>query len=363
MKKILSAITICLLFVINAYSFTQIVTVQNHVFTPSSFTINLGDTVRFTWLDGSHTTTSLTIPAGAVSWDHPMNSSSTSFTYIPSKTGVYNYKCIPHFSMGMKGNFTVVCPQAGVQISANGSVTFCKGESVVLKSAVTSAITSYQWKKDGTNIANAIASTYSATATASYTLMVTNSCGNSATSNAINVKANPLPKAIITPSDTVYICRHDSVTLQATTGASQTYQWQKNGSAISGATASNYTVKAAGKYRVIVTKTTTGCSKQSAVTRVIIQCPSLAKINSIVDDNAAAKIFPNPSAGTFHISIPYYNEGKYFLTVFDVTGKQVINSKIIAKDYSFGNELSAGIYLVLVKNDNRIILREKVIKE
>jgi plastocyanin len=361
MKKILSAITICLLFVINAYSFTQTVTVQNHVFTPSSFTINLGDTVRFTWLDGSHTTTSLTIPAGAASWDHSINSSSTSFTYIPSKTGVYNYKCIPHFSMGMKGNFMVVCPQPGAQISADGPIIFCKGGSVLLKSAVTSAITSYQWKKDGTNIANAKSSTYTATATASYTLMVTNSCGNNATSNAINVKANPLPKAIITPSDTVYICRRDSIKLQATTGASQTYQWQKNGSNISGATASSYTAKDAGKYRVIVTKTTTGCSKKSAVTRIIIQCPSLSKTNSIIDDNEA-KIFPNPSAGSFHISLPSYNDGKYFLTLFDVNGKQVINSNIISKDYSFGNELSPGIYLVQVKKDNNIILREKIIK-
>ncbi|MEO8711119.1 MAG: T9SS type A sorting domain-containing protein [Parafilimonas sp.] len=362
MKKFLSAITICLLFVINAYSFTQIVTVQNHLFTPSGFTINLGDTVRFTWLNGSHTTTSLIIPAGAASWDHPINSSSTSFTYIPSKIGVYNYKCIPHFSMGMKGNFTVVCPQPSVQISADGSVLFCKGESVLLKSSVTSAITFYQWKKDGTNIANAKSSTYTATVTASYTLMVTNSCGNSATSNAINVKANPLPQAIITPSDTVLICKHDSVMMQATTGASQTYQWQKNGSNIAGATASSYTAKTAGKYRVNVTKTTTGCSKQSAVTRVIIQCPSLAKTNSIVDDNAA-KIFPNPSAGSFHISIPSYNDGKYFLTIFDVNGKQVVNSNIISKDYSFGNELTPGIYLVQVRNDNKVILREKIIKE
>ncbi len=87
MKKNLSLILMCLLFSFNGYSFVQNVTVQDHVFTPSSFTINLGDSVRFTWINGSHTTTSLIIPAGAATWDHPINSSSKSFIYVPSKTG------------------------------------------------------------------------------------------------------------------------------------------------------------------------------------------------------------------------------------------------------------------------------------
>src|SRR6516225_7610449 len=103
MKNILSTTAICLLFTLKAYSFTQIVTVQDHVFTPSSFTINIGDTIKWTWLNGSHTTTSLTIPSGAATWDHPINVSNTSFIYVPSKTGTYNYKCTPHFAIGMKG--------------------------------------------------------------------------------------------------------------------------------------------------------------------------------------------------------------------------------------------------------------------
>ena len=291
MKHLLSVIAICVLFTCKAYSFTQIVTVQDHIFTPATFTINLGDTVKWTWLNGSHTTTSLTIPAGATAWDHPINSTSTSFTYIPSKLGVYNYKCTPHFAMGMQGNFTVVCPAATVQISAGGATTFCKGGSVLLKSSVTSQITSYQWKKNGVNIANATSSTFTATVAASYTLMVTNSCGKTATSNAISVTVNPLPAATVTPADSVLICRGDSVTLQANKGASLAYQWQKNTVNIAGATSSSLTVKAGGNYRVIVTKTTTGCSKTSPATKVKIQCPGADK--NITEN--AIKIFPNPS--------------------------------------------------------------------
>lgn len=83
------------------------ITVQDFKFTPADATIALGDTVLFTWINGSHTTTSKVIPGGAASWDHPMNSGSTSFQYVPTVAGVYNYVCTPHESMGHVGKFTV----------------------------------------------------------------------------------------------------------------------------------------------------------------------------------------------------------------------------------------------------------------
>ncbi|MEP6684001.1 MAG: T9SS type A sorting domain-containing protein [Parafilimonas sp.] len=360
MKRILSAITICILFTMKAYSFTQIVTVQNHVFTPSNFTINLGDTIKWTWLNGSHTTTSLTIPAGAATWDHPINSSSTSFTYVPSKPGAYNYKCTPHFAMGMQGSFTVVCAQATVQISAGGPTTFCKGGSVLLNSNNTSKISSYQWKKNGTNIANATASTYKATVAGSYTLTVTNNCGNTANSNAISVTVNALPTAVITPADSVAICRGDSIKLQANKNAAFTYQWQKNGVNIQGATSNNYTTKTGGNYRVIVTRTATGCSKTSLLTKVKLQCPGFAQTNQV---ESLIKVFPNPSTNNFHVSIPYLNNQQYVVTIYDNKGNAVGNKKIFSDNFSFGDDLKSGIYLIQIKSNNAIIFEQKIIKE
>lgn len=83
------------------------ITVQDFKFTPADATIALGDTVLFTWLNGAHTTTSKVIPAGAAAWDHAMTSTSTSFQYVPTVAGVYNYVCLPHESMGHIGKFTV----------------------------------------------------------------------------------------------------------------------------------------------------------------------------------------------------------------------------------------------------------------
>lgn len=76
-------------------------------FSPNSVNAHIGDTVKFIWSSGTHTTTSTTVPTGAATWDAPLNASSTTFIYIISVAGSYNYKCTFHESMGMIGSFTV----------------------------------------------------------------------------------------------------------------------------------------------------------------------------------------------------------------------------------------------------------------
>ncbi len=163
---------------------THIITVQNYFFSPTALTVNLGDTIKWQWINGDHTTTSLTIPPGATPWDKVISNDpgNTTYKYKPSVLGTYNYKCTPHFSMNMQGSFTVVCPTASVSISASGPTTFCSGGSVSLSKG-SGTFDSYQWQKNGLNITGATNSSYNATASGSYSLVVTNSCGNSATSN------------------------------------------------------------------------------------------------------------------------------------------------------------------------------------
>jgi plastocyanin len=360
MKKYLSLVTVCLLFAFSGYSFTQIVTVKNYAFTPSSFTINIGDTVKFIWASGTHTTTSLAIPSGAAAWDHAINSSSTSFVYVPSKTGTYNYKCTFHASLGMVASFTVVCADVTAQISAASSTTFCKGSSVVLNSTASSSVTSYQWKKNGTNISNATKASYTAKASGTYSLTVKNNCGNKTTSNSIVVTVNTLPTAVITPSGTVSICSGDSIKLKANTGSNNLYMWKRNGAIIHNATSNNYFAKTAGNYKVIVTKTTTGCSNTSDATTVAIDCS-----NAVAEKLPENKIqvFPNPSSNDFHLLISSFNSNLYSLSVFDVDGKLVAEKKITAGEFSFGSDLKQGIYFVEIKRADTIIAKEKIIKK
>jgi plastocyanin len=123
MKKLftllLSAILIAGFLPTTAASFT--VTAGNLHFSPSDLTINAGDTIIWTWTEGSHTTTSTQIPVGAVAWDQGINSNSPVFMYSPAIAGSYNYVCSPHASMGMTGHFTVINTSGISQHVLNGA--------------------------------------------------------------------------------------------------------------------------------------------------------------------------------------------------------------------------------------------------
>jgi len=112
----------------------------------------------------------------------------------------------------------------------------------------------YQWKKNGTAIAGATAASYATPAAttadnnAKFTVVVTDSTG-SVTSNAavLTVTASAVAPSITTqPANrTVSVGQVAAFSVTATGTAPLTYQWKKNGAAISGATSSSYTTPAA----------------------------------------------------------------------------------------------------------------------
>jgi plastocyanin len=114
MKKInfypvILILSILVLFITDSYATRYSIDVKNFEFSPSNLTsVRIGDTIHFEWKNGNHTTTSTTIPTGAATWDHLMDASHLTFDYIPTTLGVYHYKCTPHESMGMVGQFTVL---------------------------------------------------------------------------------------------------------------------------------------------------------------------------------------------------------------------------------------------------------------
>jgi plastocyanin len=118
MKKIYTfSITSLIICLCNLKSNATVITVnvEDFQFSPSDFTINLGDTVKWMWDNsaGAHTTTSTNIPPGAVAWNQQINQSAQTFTYVPTIGGSYNYHCSIH--SGMIGHFTVIA-SAGIQI-------------------------------------------------------------------------------------------------------------------------------------------------------------------------------------------------------------------------------------------------------
>lgn len=171
----------------------------------------------------------------------------TSSSYAANIAG--SYSCVITGGCGAGSSNTIVITQAApvlANIIAVGSTTICSGNSVTLN-ADTSSDYMYQWKLNGIAISGTAASFYNASATGSYTCVVTNACG-SITSNAISVTVNALPVATISAGGSTAFCSGDSVTLFANTDTGLLYQWKLNGGTIPGAVSSSYAAMAMGTY-------------------------------------------------------------------------------------------------------------------
>lgn len=105
MKKINFLLILLFLVFYNFSVFctTHTITAGGIVFTPANITVTVGDTIKWQWLNGTHTTTSATIPTGATSWNAPLDASHQTYFYVILQSGTYNYYCIPHQSLGMTG--------------------------------------------------------------------------------------------------------------------------------------------------------------------------------------------------------------------------------------------------------------------
>jgi len=133
----------------------------------------------------------------------------------------------------LSGTVTIT-PNSGVRVGATLTANYTGG---------TETITSYQWNRNGAEIGGATNATYQATQTGSYTVTVSAASGyNPKTSEAVTV--NDLPNL----SGTVTITPNSGVRVGATltanyAGGTETiasYQWNRNGAVIGGATSSTY---------------------------------------------------------------------------------------------------------------------------
>jgi plastocyanin len=112
MKKTLLLLNAIICLAISSSATVHTVTVADFSFTPSTLTAHIGDTIKWVWSSGTHTTTSTSVPPTASNWNSNINSGTTSFIYVPTVTGTYAYNCTIHPTL-MTGSFTVSSP-AGV---------------------------------------------------------------------------------------------------------------------------------------------------------------------------------------------------------------------------------------------------------
>ena len=167
-------------------------------------------------------------------------------------------------------NATVSAVQGAPKITTQPtSQTVIAGQTATFSVAATgTGPMTYQWNKGGGAISGATSSTYTTPAetisdnAVQFTAVVTNGAG-SATSNAATLTVNALavaPAITTQPTSRTVIAGQTATFSVAATGtAPMTYQWNKGGGAISGATSSTYTTPAeavsdnAAQFTVVVT--------------------------------------------------------------------------------------------------------------
>ena len=107
MKKLYTILVLMVAFS-QAHAALHIITVSNNQFTPATLNAECGDTVKWVWESGDHTTWSNSIPTGASPWVESINSIDTTYSYQVNEAGTYNYLC--YFHLMMTGSIIVTCP-------------------------------------------------------------------------------------------------------------------------------------------------------------------------------------------------------------------------------------------------------------
>lgn len=221
---------------------------------------------------------------------------------------------------------TTVAPAISSQPS---SMKITAGQTATFNVAATgTSPLAFQWKKNGTAISGANSSTYTTPAetmtdnNAQFTAEVSNAGGN-ATSNpaVLTVTSTTVAPSITTQpaSQTVIAGKTATFTVAATGTAPLTYQWSKNGTAISNATSSTYTTPAEttadnnAKFTVAVNNGAGSATSNAAVLAV-----SAATV--LLNSSASSVSFGNvnvSSSGTQNVTLT--NAGNSNVTVSNVT--------------------------------------------
>ena len=206
--------------------------------------------------------------------------------------------------------------------------TVCEGKPFTLTAAGSGTNVTYQWMKGAASIPGATSATYtvaSATSTdaATYSLMITNSCGSVSTNN-VDVVVNAPAKIVTDPTNVVIVAGQPiTFTVTASGAAPLSYQWYNDNGAIPNATGASYTITSAtladsGSYHCVVSNNCGSDTSASAAARKPVS------VTDIVTGGYLLGIAtPNPTsdATAFNYALPTASTVRIALT--DAMGRQV----------------------------------------
>lgn len=230
-----------------------------------------------------------------------------------------------------------VNPAPDVQITANGPLEFCDGESVTLDAG--SGYVTYEWCDNSSGQTITIDSEMECDVT------VTDNNGCAGTASVSTTVWDPQPFIVVQSN-------HLSCYPQAAT-----YQWYLDGIAIDGATTQTIPVTDAGVYSVEVTDTN-GCSATAITSQTVT--PGFDELSIVENLN----VYPNPNNGEVTLEMNLKNPSEVVISVRDITGRIIHSSQVNAgeqfKTLLNFRDLSKGMYILQLEIGGERLTRSLV---
>jgi len=215
--------------------------------------------------------------------------------------------------------------------------------------AVGTAPLSYQWRFNGTDLADATGASYTRGAAipahaGAYSVLIVNAVGSTISADAI-LTINVPPGIAAQPQDqAISVGGTATFSVTATGTAPLSYQWRKNGGAISGATASVYTLASvlssdAGSYAVVVSNTAGSVTSANAVLTVNVPPDIAAQPQNQAVSVGETAAFSVVATGTAPLSYQWRKNG---VAISGATASSYTRSNVQSGD--------VGLYSVVVSN-------------
>ncbi len=318
---------------VNPLPVASISTAQNPFCAGGTAVLNASPTgtgITYQWMLGTTTLSTTTA-------QHTANAAGSYTVKVKDGNGCVGTS--PSFALSVK------TPPSAFSLTASGATTFCSGGSVTLSPNANtnlSGFPNFQWSNNGVAIPGATSLSFSATASGSYTITVSDSTGCRGTSAARAVTVNPLPVPSISTARNPFCAGSTAVLNASPSGAGNNYLWKFGSTTVSGATAATYPTSTAGSYTVTVTDGN-GCVGTSPAFALTTKNPPAAfnltaNAATTFCSGGSVTLSPNASAnfsgfpnfqwsnngvvisGATSPSFPATASGSYTLTASDSTG-------------------------------------------